>query len=243
MDVVIRNLMLLLCLVCSTTAIAEQPMNRILDLFKSKQGTAVSGLSQTRIARGLKEALRVGTDNTVKRTGKENGYFGNQLIKIALPEKFQTIEKGLRLAGYGPKVDEFILSMNRAAEAAAPRAKGIFVDAITGMTFEDARQILNGGDTAATAFFKQRTSDSLYDAFRPVVDDTLDEAGTVQRYNAMMQTVRQLPFIGGEYLDVGDYVTGKALNGLFLILAEEEKQIRENPAARVTDLLREVFGS
>jgi hypothetical protein len=239
----IRNLMVLLCLVYSLTAVAEQPMNRVLDLFKGKQSPSASGLSQSRIAQGLKEALRVGTANTVQRTGKKNGYFGNPLIKILMPEKLQTVEKGLRLAGYGPKVDEFILSMNRAAEAAAPKAKGIFVDAITGMTFEDARQILNGGDTAATEFFKQRTSDSLYTAFRPIVDDTLNKVGTVQTYNAMMQNVRQLPFIKTESLEVGDYVTDKALNGLFLVLAEEEKQIRENPAARVTDLLRDVFGS
>lgn len=243
MHLVLRNLILLSCLIYGTTTVADQPMNRMLDLFKSKQGTATSGLSQNRIAQGLKEALRVGTENTVNRTGKVNGYFGNPLIKILLPEKFQTVEKGLRLAGYGPKVDAFILSMNRAAEAAAPRAKEIFLDAITGMTFADARQILNGGDTAATEFFKKRTSDSLYAAFRPVVDDSLNNVGTVQKYNAMMQNVRQLPFVGSETLEVGDYVTDQALNGLFLVLAEEEKKIRENPAARVTDLLREVFGS
>lgn len=240
---VIRNLIVPFCLVYSLTAVAEQPMNQVLDLFKGKQTTPQAGLSQNRIAQGLKEALRVGTDKTVQRTGTENGYFGNPLIKILMPKQFQTIEKGLRLAGYGPKVDEFILSMNRAAEAAAPRAKGIFIDAITGMTFEDARQILTGGDTAATTFFKQRTSESLYAAFRPVVDDTLNQVGTVQSYNAMMQNVRQLPFVKSETLDVGDYVTDKALDGLFSVLAEEEKQIRENPAARVTDLLRDVFGS
>lgn len=239
----IRNLIVLFCLIYSLTAVAEQPMNRVLDLFKSKQSPSASGLSQSRIAQGLKEALRVGTDNTVQRTGKENGYFGNPLIKILMPAKLQTVEKGLRLAGYGPKVDEFILSMNRAAEAAAPKAKGIFLDAITGMTFEDARKILNGGDTAATEFFKQRTSESLYAAFRPVVDDTLNNVGTVQTYNAMMENVRQVPFVKTESLEVGDYVTHKALDGLFVVLAEEEKQIRENPAARVTDLLRDVFGS
>lgn len=238
-----RNLMVFFCLVYSLTAFAEQPMDRVLDLFKGKQAPLASGLSPSRIAQGLKEALRIGTDNTVQRTGTKNGYFGNPLIKILLPEKLQPIEKGLRLAGYGPKVDAFILSMNRAAEAAAPRAKGIFVDAIAGMTFEDARQILNGGDTAATEFFKQRTSDSLYTAFRPIVDDTLNKVGTVQTYNAMMQNVRQLPFIRTESLEVGDYVTHQALNGLFVVLAQEEKRIREDPAARVTDLLRDVFGS
>ncbi|MEE8305109.1 MAG: DUF4197 domain-containing protein [Candidatus Tectomicrobia bacterium] len=177
------------------------------------------------------------------RTGKVNGYFGNALIKILLPKKFQTLAKGLRLAGYGGQVDELILSMNRAAEKAAPKAKRVFVETITSMTFDDARQILDGGDTAATDFFKQRTSSSLYDQFRPVIDRTLNQVGTMQKYNGMMDKVRQVPFVKGESLDVGDYVTDKALSGLFLILEQEEKRIRENPAARVTDLLKEVFGS
>lgn len=239
----IRNLAILFCLFYSTTVLAQQPMDKVLDLFKGKEGTSVSGLSQKRIAQGLKEALRVGTDKTVKRTGKVNGYFGNKLIKILLPEKYQTVEKGLRLAGYGHKVDEFVLSMNRAAEAAAPEARDIFVDAIAGMTFQDAQKILNGGDNAATKFFKKRTSDSLYNAFRPVVDNSLNKVGTVQKYNDMTDSIRQVPFLKSEMLDVGDYVTDQALNGLFSILAQEEKRIRKNPAARVTDILREVFGS
>ncbi len=243
MQVFIRICIILLCLGFTTTAAAQKPMNQILDLLKDKGGKSATGLSQKRIARGLREALRVGTNKTVKRTGKVNGYFGNSLIKILLPKKFQTLEQGLRLAGYGVQVDEFILSMNRAAEKAAPKAKRLFVQTITAMTFDDARQILGGGDTAATDFFKQRTTSSLYDTFRPVIDRTLNQVGTVQKYNGMMDTVRQVPFVKGEFLDVGDYVTDKALSGLFLILAEEEKRIRENPAARVTDLLKEVFGS
>ncbi len=243
MQVVTRIPILLLLVGFTTTAIAQQPMPQILDLFEKKEGASATSLSRTRIAEGLKEALRVGTQQTVKRAGRENGYFGNALIKILLPEKYQRLEKGLRLAGYGRQVDELILSMNRAAETAAPKAKQIFVDAITRMTFEDARQILQDGDNAATAFFKQRTSTTLYETFRPVIDRTLNQVGTVQKYNAMMDSVRQVPFIKGEFLDVGDYVTNKALSGLFLILAEEEKRIRQNPAARVTDLLREVFGS
>ena len=243
MHAFIRIFILTLCLGFTTIAVAQKPMDQIRGLFKPKSGTSVTGLSQTRIAKGLKEALRVGTNKTVKRTGKVDGYFGNALIKILLPEKFQTVEKGLRLAGYGGQVDEFILSMNRAAEKAAPKARGIFVDAITAMTFEDARRILDGGDTAATDFFKEKTSTSLYDTFRPVIDNSLNKVGTVQKYNTIMDTVRQVPFVKGEFLDVGDYVTDKSLSGLFLILAEEEKRIRENPAARVTDLLKKVFGS
>ena len=237
-----RILALTLFLTMVSVATAQSPMDSLRGLFKGKSA-APSGLSETRIADGLKEALQIGTANTVTRTGKTDGYFANPLIKILLPEKFQTIEKGLRLAGYGAQVDEVVLSMNRAAEAAAPKAKHIFWDAITGMTFDDAKQILQGNDTAATDFFKHRTSASLYDAFRPVVDNTLNTVGTVEKYNAMTDRVRQLPFVKSQFLDLNDYVTNEALDGLFLILAEEEKRIRENPAARVTDLLKEVFGT
>jgi len=204
--------------------------------------TVAAAQSDTQVADGLKEALRTGTDHAVARTGKTDGYFGNPLIKILLPDKLQALEKGLRLVGYGPQVDEFILSMNRAAEKAAPAAKRIFLDAITSMTFEDARQLLNGGDTATTDFFKRKTSVHLYDAFRPIVDNSMNQVGTVQKYNDMLAGVQQVPFVKKETLDVGDYVTNKALDGLFLIVAEEERSIRKNPAARVTTLLKEVFG-
>ena len=131
--------------------------------------------------------------------------------------------------------------MNRAAEKAAPEAKRIFLEAITSMTFEDARKLLNGGDSAATDFFKQKTSASLYKAFRPIVDNSMHQVGTVQKYNDMLAGMQQVPFVKKETLDVGDYVTNKALDGLFLIVAEEERSIRKNPAARVTNLLKEVF--
>jgi hypothetical protein len=235
-------LVLTLYLGMVSVAGAQSPMDSLRGLLKGKSPSP-GGLSETRIANGLKEALQIGTANTVTRTGKTDGYFGNPLIKILLPEKFQSVEKGLRFAGYGAQVDEVVLSMNRAAEAAAPEAKRIFWDAITGMTFDDAQQILKGHDTAATDFFKDRSSSSLYDAFRPVVDNTLNTVGTVEKYNAMTDRVRQLPFVKSQFLDLNDYVTNKSLHGLFLILAEEEKRIRENPAARVTDLLKDVFGS
>lgn len=242
MLMLLRMLVLTFCLGMGSVATAQTPMDSLRGLLQGKS-LSHTGLSATRIADGLKEALQIGTANTVARTGKEDGYFGNPLIKILLPEKFQTVEKGLRLAGYGAQVDEVVLSMNRAAEAAAPEAKRIFWDAITSMTFDDAQQILNGHDSAATDFFKNRTSASLYKTFRPVVDHTLNTVGTVEKYNAMTGKVRQLPFIKSPLLDLNDYVTNKSLDGLFLILAEEEKRIRENPAARVTDLLKDVFGS
>jgi hypothetical protein len=199
-------------------------------------------LSDTEIASGLKEALRVGTDNAVRSTGRPDGYFGNAAIKILMPEKLRTVEKGLRTVGYGPKVDEFVLSMNRAAERAAPHAKSIFLDAILQMSFDDARKIFTGGDTAATDYFREKTTDKLTAAFTPVVKDAMDEVGVTRQYNQMIGQARAIPFLKTESLDLDHYVVSKALDGLFYELAQEETKIRKDPAARVTQLLKEVFG-
>lgn len=221
---------------------AQLPTGGLLDKLKGMGKPATSDLKESRIAQGLKEALHIGTEQAVTRTGTRNGYFSNPLIKILLPDSLQPVEKGLRLVGYGEQVDAFVLSMNRAAEKAAPQAKQIFGGAITSMTFEDARQILNGGDTAATDFFKAKTGKELYRSFRPVVDDTMNEVGTVKKYQALLAQAKSLPLVKAETMDVGNYVTNKALDGLFLVVAEEERRIRQDPAARATDLLKEVFG-
>jgi len=195
------------------------------------------------VASGLKEALEVGTKNTVAQTGVTDGFFRDEAIKILLPEKLRPIEKGLRLAGQGQKVDDFVLSMNRAAEKAAPAASSIFRDAITKMTFEDARKILSGGDTAATAYFKDKTADQLRTAFRPLVKAAMDETGVVQQYKALTGQVSSFAFTRGQSFDLDEYVVTKTLDGLFYVLGQEEKKIRTNPAAQVTPLLRQVFGS
>lgn len=200
-----------------------------------------SGLSEAKIGSGLKEALKVGTENSVKLTGRVDGYFMNQAIKIVMPEKLQTLEKGLRLVGYGPQVDELILSMNRAAEQAAPHAKKIFWDAIGEMTFDDARKILNGDDTAATEYFRIKTTDKLAEAFRPMVDQAMNEVGVTRQYKSLVAQYQAIPFVKSEALDIDQYVVTKALDGLFYVLGEEERKIRRNPGARVTDLLKEVF--
>ncbi len=201
-----------------------------------------SGPSDARIASGLKEALHIGTANAVSLTGRPDGYFRNEAIKILMPEKLRTLEEGLRAVGYGPQVDEFVLSMNRAAERAAPAAKQIFWDTIGQMTFEDARQILGGGDTAATEYFKRKTTDRLVEAFTPIVRQATDEVGVTRRYKELVGRFQAIPFVKTESLDVDHYVVTKALDGLFYMLAQEEKKIRTDPAARVTDLLKQVFG-
>jgi len=201
-----------------------------------------STLSDVKIGSGLKEALKIGTQNAVNLTGRLDGYFINQAIKILMPEKLQTMEKGLRAVGFGPQVDEFILSMNRAAERAAPAAKSIFWDAIGEMTFEDARKILGGGNTAATDYFKAKTTDKLTVAFKPAVDQAMNEVGVTRQYKELVGQFQSIPFMKSESLDIDHYVVTKALDGLFYVVGEEEKKIRTNPAARVTDLLKEVFG-
>jgi Protein of unknown function (DUF4197) len=231
-----------LFLVCLSGAVApaqdqSAQLTKVLGLGKSNK------LGDDKIIAGLKEALRVGTDNTVKSTGKVDGYFGDAAIKILMPEKLRTIEKGLRVLGEGPRVDEFILSMNRAAEKAAPLAKDIFVKAILEMSFEDAGKILGGGDTAATEYFKAKTSDKLGAAFKPIVEKSMSEVGVTKQYEQLMGQAKSIPFLNSQSLDINHYVVTKALDGLFYVLGQEERKIRTNPAARVTDLLKQVFGS
>jgi hypothetical protein len=201
-----------------------------------------SDLSDAKIGSGLKEALKIGTENAVGLTGKTDGYFLNQAIKILMPEKLRTLEKGLRAVGYGPQVDEFVLSMNRAAERAAPAAKDIFWNAIGEMTFEDARKIWSGNETAATDYFKAKTTDKLTAAFRPVVEKTTNVVGVARQYKELVGKYESIPFVKKETLDIDGYVVTKALDGLFHVVGEEERKIRTNPQARVTDLLKEVFG-
>jgi Protein of unknown function (DUF4197) len=201
-----------------------------------------SGLSDSKIASGLKEALEVGTTTAVKLTGRPDGYFGNEAIKILMPKNLRTLEKGLRAVGYGPKVDAFVLSMNRSAEAAAPEAKKIFIDAIVSMSFDDARRILSGGDNAATDYFKEKTSAQLTTAFRPIVEKTMDENSVTKQYKQLAGQAQTIPFMKSPNLDITDYVVSQALNGLFYMVGQQEAKIRKDPAAQTTSLLRQVFG-
>ncbi len=206
-------------------------------------GTSSKGISDdSTIASGLKEALSIGTQKAVNNVSQVNGYFGNQLIKILMPDKIQQVAGVLRKAGYQKEVDDFVLSMNRAAEKAAPQATSFFVDAIKEMTFDDAKGILNGGDTAATDFFKKKTNDKIYNAFKPIISSSMDEVGVTHSYKAMMGKYESIPFMSKESVDLDHYVTTKAMDGLFSMVGQEEKKIRTDPSARVTDLLKSVFG-
>ena len=191
----------------------------------------------------MKEALRIGAGNAVNLTGRVDGYFANAAIKLLLPEQIRKMEKALRVAGFGKKLDELVLGMNRAAEAAAPFAREIFVDAIKKLTFADAQKLLKGSDTAATDFFREKTTPELTVLFRPPVAKVMGEVGVSQQFNQFFAQVSKLRFLKIEKLDLESYVVDRALFGLFYVLGQEETKIRRDPAARVTAILREVFGA
>lgn len=203
----------------------------------------MGGLSDAKIGSGLQEALKIGTENSVQQTSAVDGFLLNKAIKILMPKTLQNMEKPLRLVGYGPQIDEFVVGMNRAAEKSVPFAKEIFWKAIGDMSFDDVRKILNGSDTAATDYFKSKTTKTLQAAFLPSVTDVMNQVGVNQQYNALMSKYKDVPFSKSITFDVNKYVTEKATDGIFYVVAQEEKKIRTNPAARVTDLLKEVFGS
>lgn len=198
-------------------------------------------LDEKTVAAGLKEALRVGTERTVDTTSKLDGFLGNALIRIAMPDQFEDVASVLRDVGFGQQVDNFETGMNRAAERAAGEAKDVFWNAITGMTVSDAFGILRGHDTAATDYFRDKTSDALRSRFRPIVKNKMSEVGLYQIYNELTAYYNKIPLKTAPALDLDEYITEHTLNGLFTVLGQEEKKIREDPLARTTDLLRRVF--
>jgi hypothetical protein len=196
----------------------------------------------SRVVAGLKDALSVGTQNAVAQTSQLGGYLENPVIRIELPDALDAMAKGLRMVGYGGKVDELYVAMNRAAERSAAEAADVFLLGIRQMTFSDAMGILNGGDTAATEYFERTTRGTLYRRFEPIVSEKMGQVGVVQQYDELLARFAAIPLVDKPNLDIRNYVTNQALDGLFSVLGNEERKIRTDPAARVTPLLREVFG-
>lgn len=201
-------------------------------------------VSDNEIASGLKEALTKGVKFAVNSLGKEDGFYRNLRVKIPLPGKIAKAEKTLRAFGQGKRVDEFVLSMNRAAEKAVPVAIDVFVDAIKQMTFDDARKILFSKEQdSATQFFRRTSEETLRTKFRPLVEEATTSVGVTQKYKDMIGRYGFIgKAIGEDASDLDGYVTQKALDGLFLLVADEEKKIRKDPIGRTTALLRKVFG-
>lgn len=211
-------------------------------ILKSIGETGGTGLSSSEIAAGLREALEVGAKNSSGQLSALDGFFKNAAIKILLPEEAQKVEKTLRDIGMGSLVDKAILSVNRAAEDAAKSAAPIFVDAIKGMTIQDALGILQGGDFAATNYLKSKTTTPLTNAFKPVIDQSLQKVGATKYWSDVFTAYNR--FAANKINpDLSAYVTGKALDGIFYQVGLEEQKIRKDPVARVTDILKKVFGS
>ncbi|QJD80570.1 DUF4197 domain-containing protein [Spirosoma rhododendri] len=216
-------------------------LGQILDQVTGGSTASISGLSASEIASGLKQALEIGASNGSAQASATDGFFKNSLIKIAFPPDAQKVAARLRQIGLGPQVDKFELSLNRAAEDAAKKAKPVFVKAITSMSIQDAVGILRGSDTAATAYLRRTSGQELVAQFTPIVDSTLKLNRATQYYGDLVNTYNRLPFVQKVNPDLTQYATGKAVDGLFILVAQEEKKIRVNPAARVTELLKRVF--
>jgi Protein of unknown function (DUF4197) len=223
-----------------------QGINDYLNKAKSKvnkKGGKKGSLSESDISSGLKEALQVGAKNATAKVSAVNGFFGNSLIKVLMPPEAKKVENTLREVGLGSKVDDAILAMNRAAEDASSKALPIFIDAIKGMSIQDAAGILKGGNDAATQYLKTKTTAALTTAFRPVIQASLDKVDATKYWSKVFTTYNELPMTFNKVNpDLPAYVTERALNGVFLYIAEEETKIRKDPAAQVTDLLKKVFG-
>ncbi len=207
---------------------------------KLKDGGA--GLSKDDVAAGLKEALNNGVKKGTDKLSATDGFYGNAAVKVLMPPEAQKVEQKLRDLGMGKQVDDAVLSMNRAAEDAAKTAAPIFINAIKNMSIEDAFGILKGKDTAATGYLRSNTTPQITTAFRPVINESLTKVDATKYWETVFSTYNRLPFVKKVNTDLVAYVTERAMYGIFLQIANEELQIRKDPMARTTDLLKKVFG-
>ncbi len=219
------------------------------DRFKSSIGASQqntshtnSSLSQLEIMKGLKDALQIRTKKAVQEASSKGGFLNNLNIHIPLPPNLQKVANILRHTGYKDDVDTFEATLNHAAEKASTKALPIFTQAIKDLTFQDAKAIWKGGDTAATDYFKGKTWQPLYEAFEPIVHEAVQQVGVTKAYQGLTERPLVQNIIQGTNIDLDSYVTNKTLEGLFFLLGQEEKKIRKDPAARTTDILRMAFG-
>ena len=209
--------------------------------------TTLGSLTNTEIIQGLKEALNIGSGNVVSKLGVLNGFNGDPQIRIPLPDKLQQVDQALSLVGMGSLTDDLELRLNRAAEAATPKAKELFISAISQMTINDAKNILTGPNNAATQYLRNAMGPQLLSDIEPIIQNTLAQAGAIQAYDQVVGRYQQIPLVsslaGASKAQLNDYVAEKALDGIFYYVAKEEAAIRENPAKRTTEILQRVFGA
>lgn len=206
-------------------------------------GSAIGNLTAGEISDGLREALKVGSQRVVDQVGQTDGYNGDTNIHLPLPDSLKKVQSALELAGMSSMLDDLELRLNRAAEAAAPKAKALFLDAISEMSLEDAEKIYNGPDDAATRYFQGKMSGPLAKEMEPVVNQSLSDVGAIQSYDQVMGEYRNIPFVPDAKADLTDYVVDKGMDGIFYYLAQEEAAIRKDPLKRSTALLQKVFGA
>ena len=237
---------LLLCL--SPLSAAGSLGDKLKGVLTEGSQRSPSALSQGDATGGIKEALAKGVEQAISQLGKQDGFFGDQAVKILVPKKLRKLSDLARSTGYGKQVDAFELSMNRGAEQAVPAAAGILGDAVRAMSVQDAVGLVSGGESAATDYFRKSSEQKLFDAFLPLVAKQTANTGVTQKYKALTGSVANNPLgaslLGGKSksADLDGYVTNKAIDGLFHVIAAKEADIRNNPAARTTGLLRKVFG-
>jgi len=223
-------------------------MRAILSCFallviSAHAAAGLDSISNAEAVRGLKQALNDGAAAAVARLGVENGFFANPLVKIPLPPSLKRVDSGLRAFGMRKQADELVLTMNRAAEAAVPEAKQLLVDAVKKMSVQDAKGILGGGDTAATDYFRRTTRSQLSQRFLPIVKQATDRVGLAQQYNALAGQGVALGLVKEDQASIESYVTQKTLDGLYVMIGEQEKAFRANPVGASSDIVRKVFGA
>jgi hypothetical protein len=233
------TILVALFLLVSITNAQSQVLEKAASLLKQ----TTSSYSESDAASAIKEALNNGTKNSVDVVSKTDGYFKNTEIKIPFPSDAKVVETKLRSIGMGTQVDKVVLSINRAAETAAKDATSIFLSAITKMTINDAINIVKGDNNAATAYLKNNTSAELKKKFKPVIKKALDQVYATKYWSDIIKTYNKIPLVTKMNPDLADYVTGKAIEGLFIMIAKEELKIRKDPVARTTELLKKVFGN
>lgn len=212
-------------------------------LYGVTTGAQAFDLSETDAASGVRAALEKGATSAVSLLGRSGGFLGNPKVQIPLPGFLEDAAKLLKMTGQQKRVDELITAMNRAAEAAVPEAKPLLINAVKSMSVEDARKVLTGGDNSVTQFFAGKTREPLAEKFLPIVTKATEKVSLAEKYNAVASKAMGLGLVKKEEANVQQYVTGKALDGLFLMIGEEEKKIRQNPAAAGSAILKKVFGS
>ena len=216
----------------------------LLALFVSQSNAlAISDLSNTDASNGLKAALIQGANKAVANLGAVDGFFGNKQVKIPLPETMQKAEKAMRMFGMGKQADELVLKMNRAAEAAVPEAKALLIDSVKKMTLDYAKAIMTGPPDSATQYFKKTTSLPMGEKFLPIVKSATEKVKLAQQYNKFAEMGNKYGLVKKEDANLEQYVTQKTLDGVYLMMAQEEAAIRKDPIGQASSLIKKVFGA